>query len=339
MLKKFFSSAQSKLFVTLLGVILLFGIINPTIFTVAHFYSLLRTCIVPAMLAFAIMLVMATGESDMAYCIIAVEASYIPLHYITDAGNLDFPLWGIFALAIGVAVILELFTWVFVSVLHLNSFIVTIGYQTMLKGAVLIFVSTNYCYNLPTAAQALGTNYVLTAAYDSGTTTMVPATIFITAAFAIVLHLMLQYTNFGRQMYAVGGDADAAKRAGINVSKVRLFTYIIVGIILGTAGVMHDCMARCTMPISADVIGTELNGIAAVTLGRGGKARAKNSVLGTLLGVFLIQFINTNLIMIGIPTTFQKFVTGIIILVGFTVSLRNPDKLTVGTTNKKEERV
>ena len=150
----------------------------------------------------------------------------------------------------------------------------------------------------------------------------------------VILYIVLEYTNFGRKLYAIGGDADAAKRAGIAVSRTRFFAFIIVGIICGTGGVIHNCLGRCSLPMPTDLVGQELNGMAAVVLGRGASMRAKGTVVGTFLGVLLLQFISNNLIMIGVPSYYQDFVTGVIVFLGLVSQSRQRN----GNSKKKEKK-
>ena len=208
----------------------------------------------------------------------------------------------------------------------MKSFIATLGTQTFLKGTILAFVSSSYIYTLPAAAVAFGTTYLATAKYGNGIETQLPAAILVTLAMYLLMHLLLEHTNFGRQLYAIGGDADAAKRAGISVSRTRFWAFVMVGIICGVGGVVHNCLGRASLPMPTDLVGQELNGIAAVVLGRGARQHAKGTVIGTLLGVLLLQFIANNLIMIGVPSYYQDFVTGIIIFAGLVSQTRQHGK-------------
>lgn len=161
-----------------------------------------------------------------------------------------------------------------------------------------------------------------------------PSAILLTLAMYFILHMVLEHTNFGRKLYAIGGDADAAKRAGIAVSRTRFWAFIIVGIICGTGGVIHNCLGRCSLPMPTDLVGQELNGMAAVVLGRGASMRARGTVIGTFLGVLLLQFISNNLIMIGVPSYYQDFVTGVIVFLGLVSQSRQRN----GGSNKKEKK-
>ena len=83
----------------------------------------------------------------------------------------------------------------------------------------------------------------------------------------VLVHLLLSYTRFGRNLYAIGADVEAARRAGIKVSLTRLLMFVLVGAISAIGAVVHDCIARSTMPNAADLVGQELTFLAAIVLG------------------------------------------------------------------------
>ena len=315
-MKKIFKSSQFALFFLLVITILIFSIITPDILSLAGLFSLARTCAVPAILGLAIMIVMVIGELDMSFCMIGAFSTYAVFYFVTqnDIGNI--PLIGYFFAAICIGVVLYVVNWILIDRLKIKSFIATLGMQSLLKGMVLAFIGSSYIYNLPQNAVDFGTTYIMSAKYSSGIETQLPLAIFVTIIMYILMHIMLEHSNFGRKLYAIGDDSDAASRAGIHVSRTRLLALILAGAICGIGGVVHNCLGRCSLPMPTDLVGQELDGIAAVVLGRGASQRAKGTVAGTLCGVLLLQFISNNLIMIGVPSYYQDFVTGIIIFIG-----------------------
>ena len=333
-MKKLLKNSQFALFLLLVATVIIFGIINPDILSAASLFALARTCAVPAIFALAIMVIMILGELDMSFCMIGAFAAYATMYFLTSKGYMEVPLILIFAMSILIGVILQLFNWVLIDRLKMKSFIATLGTQTFLKGAVLAFVSSSYIYTLPNSAVKFGSTYMATAKYGSGVESQLPSAILLTLAMYFILHMVLEHTNFGRKLYAIGGDADAAKRAGIAVSRTRFWAFIIVGIICGTGGVIHNCLGRCSLPMPTDLVGQELNGMAAVVLGRGASMRARGTVIGTFLGVLLLQFISNNLIMIGVPSYYQDFVTGVILFLGLVSQSRQRN----GGSNKKEKK-
>lgn len=188
--------------------------------------------------------------------------------------------------------------------------------QLTLKGFLLAFVSTAYIYNLPDSLNSFSKQYLASASYSEGTESVLHVGIIFVIILYVLVHIILQYTNFGRQIYAIGGDIDSARRAGIHVSAVRFAVFAMAGAICGIGGVMHDALIRYSLPYPTDIVGQELLGIAAVTLGIGAVPRAKGMVFGTLLGILFLKFVSTNLIMLGIPSYWQDLISGIIILFG-----------------------
>ena len=125
----------------------------------------------------------------------------------------------------------------------------------------------------------------------------------------------------GRAVYAMGGSPAIAERLGYNLTRVYLFVFGYAGLLAGIAGIIHVSSTRIANPF--DIVGTELDVIAAVILGGARITGGSGTVTGTLLGVLLVTLINSVLITLGIPTTWQKVIVGAFILVaGLLFSLR-----------------
>lgn len=319
-LKKLIRYNETKLFALLLLVAVLFAFINPEVFTLANLYALIRSSSIQAIFALAIMIVMCCGAFDMSYAMIGAFGSYI-LMFVCVNHYPDAPLLLIFAGAIVISVVLELFNWVLIDRLKLQPYIATLGTQSILKGMMLAFISTKFLYTLPNTVQKLGTTYLHTAYYGNGVESQLHICILFVIVMYIIMHIVMTYTNFGRQVYAIGADDVAASRAGINVSKVRLLVFIIAGVICGIGGVLHDAVGRCSLPVPSDLVGKELTSIAAVILGTANSSRARGSVLGTLLGVMLLEFISGNLILIGIPSFYTQLASGLLVFAGMIIQM------------------
>jgi simple sugar transport system permease protein len=116
----------------------------------------------------------------------------------------------------------------------------------------------------------------------------------------------------GRGIFALGGDPVATERAGFNVRGIQFFIYCFVGLLSGVAGVLHSTFMRNANPF--DLVGLELMVIAAVVLGGASITGGRGSVFGTVIGVAFIVVIDNSLILAGIPTYWQRIVTGAIIV-------------------------
>lgn len=328
--KKMLRTSQFALLVLLVALWFIFGLINPNITSLANFYSLTRASVIPAVFALSLMLIMVQGGIDMSFTTIGAFSSYVIIFIFTKLGYTAVPLWLAFAGSIAIAVALQLCNWVLIDKVNLQPFITTLGMQSLLKGFLLAFISTAYIYTLPTKIRDFGVLYLDKATSADGIESILHISVPMVLAMYAVVYVILQHTNFGRQAYAIGGDVDAARRAGINVSRVRLILFIMAGVICGIGGLMHDAIARASMPNPTDIVGKELNSIAAVVLGCGASKQARGYVTGTLLGVMLLQFVTTNLIMLGISSFWQQAVSGVIILVGLVIQMSKRG------TNKKD---
>ena len=214
-------------------------------------------------------------------------------------------------------IILELINWFFIDKLNLPPFIVTIGSQSLYKGFLLAFVGTTYITTMPKGMRKLAVTYVSSTTSSSGIVYNLHFLVIVVAAMYIIMHIVLNFTRFGRNIYAIGADVAAAQRAGINISRTRFLVFLIAGAIAGVGGVFQGTLNRAAVP--ADLVGQELLVIAAVVLGGGGGKQARGSVLGTALGVILLSLISNNLILMKVPSYWQQAVTGIIILIGLII--------------------
>jgi simple sugar transport system permease protein len=120
----------------------------------------------------------------------------------------------------------------------------------------------------------------------------------------------------GRSIYAIGGDAESARRAGIPVTAITVFIYLLVGLFAGFAGMMHVTHVGLANPY--ELVGGELDVIAAVVLGGASIFGGTGSVTGTVLGVVLISLVENSLILLGVPSTWQRAAVGMLLLVGIT---------------------
>lgn len=315
-MRKISLNPQTLLVGILILVWIIFGLVNPAILSVANGYSLLRAAIIPLMLALPQMLIIARGGIDMSFTVIAAISSYITLYGWEHFGSADTSIIWLFIVSIIIGIICYCVNWFFVEKARIPIFIATLGVHSLLKGFVLAFVSTSYVNVLPNSLKRLSTATLATAQNIDGVESVLHVSIIFVIVLYVLMHLMMEKTVFGRELYAIGVDEDAAKRAGIDVGRVSLYCFIIAGVICGITGILHDSLSRFSMPLPTDVVGKELNSIAAVVIGIGGSKKASGIVVGTFLGVLLLQTISTNLVMLGVPSYWQQLVSGVIILAG-----------------------
>ena len=123
---------------------------------------------------------------------------------------------------------------------------------------------------------------------------------------------------FGRGIYAVGGNAVSAHRAGFNVKRIRFFMFVFVGMISALAGMCRTCMMQQMHP--TNMLGMEMNIIAGVVLGGTAVVGGSGTLLGCILGTALIVVVENSMILIGIPTVWKDFFVGALIIIGTGIS-------------------
>lgn len=335
-IKKIFSSNEWLAVCGILLCTVVFTIVNPEFFTLANLFSLTRAGMCNYIFALGCLLVTIAGGTDMSFMAIGSLSMYCTVKFIVDH-NMDVPIVVIFLSAAILGFLCGLVNLFFVYFIHLPAFIVTLGTQNLFKGFVMAFIGTRIITNIPDSMTKFSMQNLLTARTADGNISTLHSSILLVAGLAILTSFILRRTTLGRNVYAVGGDATAAQRAGINLLVTYLFIFGFSGALAGVGGVLSATLIRSCGP--ADLVGNELLVIAAVVLGGGDNATGKGSVFGTILGVTLLTIIGNSLTLLRVPSYYQQALTGIIIIAALILqrfrSQSNPKKGMGGRLNKK----
>lgn len=295
----------------LIGLVVATSIANPTFFSVPTMFAVLRNSIVPLIFALGVLIVIISGGIDVSFPAIAVFAAYST---VRAAGEIVDPgLVGAFAFALVLGALLGLLNGVVIARFRLPTLIVTLGSQGIFVGVLLTYVGSRYVAELPASLAALSKTNLLEVSSD-GRNAFLHVMIVPAILMCLFVSWLLRRTMFGRGVYAIGGDVEAARRAGFPVVRIQLFIYVLVGMMAATAGVIYMIMGRSASP--RDMAGSELDIIAAVVLGGASIFGGRGSVLGTVLGVLVVQVIGSSLILAGVPSAWQRAAVGLLLLVG-----------------------
>jgi simple sugar transport system permease protein len=208
----------------------------------------------------------------------------------------------------------------FVAAFKLPALIVTLGTASLIRGLLLAFIGTEILNNLPAGYTRFSRQTWFDQTLPGGETVGFSPIILLFLLAAVAVALLLRHTMVGRGLYALGGNPIAAERVGLNVSSLRLVAFGLAGGLAGLAGMAHATMMRNANPF--DLVGMELTVLAAVVLGGAGIFGGRGTVTGTVLGVFLLVLVNNSLILLGIPTYWQRVFVGMILLVATAISAR-----------------
>jgi ribose transport system permease protein len=210
-----------------------------------------------------------------------------------------------------VGTIFGLINGLLITRLGLPPFIATLG--TMSIGRGIIYVLTNgYPVTVPrneTLLKELGQGYVGN----------IPIPVIILLIVTIVCTIFLSQTTIGRYIYAVGGNEEAARLAGINVGRVKLLVYTLSGTLSALAGMI--LLSRLVSAQPSAGVGWELYAIAAAIIGGTSLLGGEGTVLGTVLGAALIGVVENGIVLLGINTYAYQIVTGAVILLAVGVDI------------------
>ena len=191
--------------------------------------------------------------------------------------------------------------------LKINPFIVTLGMLGVIRGLTLTISKGLPASGVPDSFKYLGTGTFLGA----------PVVLFLLLVCAVAMHSVLEYTRLGRYAFAIGSNPDAAYYAGIPVSFHLTCVYGIAGLLTGIASMIETSRLMTGQPTAGN--GYELQAIAAVVIGGGSLRGGEGTVLGTLIGAFIMGLLSNGSDLLGINPYLQQALIGAAIIVAVTL--------------------
>ncbi len=288
------------------------GCVNSDFLQLSTFFDLARSSTVVGLFALGVFVILAAGGIDVSFTAIAALSMYTVTNLVVSFFP-ETPIAVVFLASATGGALLGMINGFLVHELKAPSLIVTIGTQYLFRGFLLSFVGTVWILNLPDNMDAFGKMALISFASDKGTHVMLPAFVLILVVASLLTWWILNRTLMGKAIFAIGGSLSIAERLGYNLRAVHVFIFSYTGALAGIAGMVHVCSNRLANPF--DLVGTEIDVIAAVVLGGARITGGTGTVPGTLLGVVLVVLINNVLIMAGVPSTWQRVIVGSFILV------------------------
>ena len=185
----------------------------------------------------------------------------------------------------------------------------------MASGGLVMLLGTREFTTLPSSLQSLyEINMITYTAPSTGFTYPLTVLFLVPVILCVVMALVMKFTMLGRGLYAIGGDANAARIAGFNVRRLQFFAYIFCGVVAGATAMIYTTLMHSST--TSALMGDEMIIIAACVVGGCRLTGGHGSVGGTVLGVLLITLVQNNLNMLGIPTCWQTFAVGLVLLLG-----------------------
>lgn len=296
-------SDTAPIFLVFIVFIVIVGIIQPRFLTPLNIRNILIQVSITGILALGMTIVMLSGGIDLS---VGWFVSFIgcAMAYLMVAG-LSTPI--VLILGIGTAVLSSGIMGFIISRTKLEPFIVSLGFMIVYQGFTYLITKGSEI-GIGDQFKLLGRTFPLGIG--------MPAYIFV--SLAILLSLILRYTKFGRRIYAVGCNENAAYLVGINVKNLKLIIYIINGLLVSMAAMTQLSRLGTGNPLMGS--GKEIDAIAAAVVGGTALSGGKGSIWGTVIGVFLLGSITNAMNVIGMSPHWQYVFKGAVIVVSVTVS-------------------
>lgn len=293
--------------------VIVVGAVDHQFWSLATVFNLVRNSFELLVFALGFLLVLLMGGIDVSFDAIGIVAGYV-VALLASHGILPASVLVAFVAAALIGLLLGLLNAAIAAGLRLPVMIVTLGTRGLFTGFLLTFIGSNYVNTLPQSLGTFGQADIFKV--HTGANQVVGLNILVIpiALLVVLLAWLLSRTLFGRGLYAVGGDEEAARRVGFPVGLIKAAALCLAGLLAGLAGMTHVTLIGYGNPF--ELVGQETNVIAAVVLGGASITGGKGSVLGTVLGVLLVSLINYSLVLLGIPSTWQEVAIGVLLVLG-----------------------
>lgn len=288
-------------FLTLIIVFISASFLSEHFLTPTNLFLVLRQTSVLGIIAIGQTFVILTAGVDLSV------TSIVSLSLVLFTGLYDYndANWlPILALCLGISLFAGLVNGFLISRLNIPPIVMTLGMQTLLLGGGLIFSKGVPGNELTDNFRFIGL----------GSVGIVPFPVIVWAAVLVIAVIILYFTNYGRYIYAVGGNPEAAKFSGINVENVTMGAYVISALCACIAGIVLGARIGTGDNYVGAALG--LDSIAAVVIGGTSFAGGKGGVITTVAGVLIMAILYNLLLLMGVVYYWQEVVKGLVILIG-----------------------
>lgn len=267
-------------------------------------------------LACGLFVVLIAGGIDISFPAMTAIAQYVMASTLLAHGGNFFSA---FAIAIGCGLLLGMLNGLLVYLLRVPAIIITIATLNLFYGLLVWMTNGTWLYGFPEWFMN-GINWLSFTASDGYEYGLTLPLLCLLGVF-VLTGVLMNFTRFGRQIYAMGGNRESASRLGINLRSLHLAVYGYMGVLAGVAAVVQAQTTQSVAPNS--LVGYELTVLAAVVLGGASMSGGRGTLIGTLLGVLLLAFLQNGLTLMAVSSYWHMVFSGVIILVSVSATAWN----------------
>lgn len=279
--------------------LLLFGVsslINENFLTLGNLSNISRQISVTTILAFGETLLIIAGLIDLSSGSVLAMSGVLSVMTYVNTQNLLLS----FLVAVVVSVVFNLLNGIMVERFKAPPFIATLATQTVARGAALLITKGQNILKIG--------DYTV---FGQGSIGVIPTPIIFLVVIGLFTWYLLTQTRFGRALYAIGGNEEAAVASGINVGLTKIQVFLVNGVFVGVASVLF--MSRVNAGLPNGAIGYEMEGLTAAIIGGTSFSGGIGTAGGTLAGAFIVGFLNNIMNLTGVDSYVQQIVRGAII--------------------------
>jgi ribose transport system permease protein len=301
-------------FVTLIALVVFFSVASPSFATTDNLANILTQISVTGVIAVGLTFVILCAEIDLSVAAIA-NATGIVVAYFTlqesyvNIANIPLPGWAAIVLALASCAALGLINALGVTLIGIPSFIMTLAMMQIAAGICALLVRGQIAYAVPDTVATLG----------SASISGVPWIVIVLAVFLLVGHVVLAYTRFGRYVYMVGGNREAAEYSGVNVKLILGAVLVISGVCSGVAGMIG--VAHFGSAQQNEFDGYLLDAIAAVVVGGTSLFGGRGGIPNTIVGLCVLGVLNNGLDHVEIDSFLKILIRGLILLAALIINV------------------
>ncbi|MFE2557845.1 ABC transporter permease [Streptomyces sp. NBC_00090] len=296
----------------------LFGALNENYLSLSNIQVIAEAATITGLLAIVQTVVIICGGLDISVGSQVGVASVVSAMVFTSTGSSA--IVGMLA-AVGVGILVGVLNGIVIVYGRVNPTIATLAGLAAYKGLAQLLSDGR--------AQGYVLNDPIFVFLGRGKIAGLPVMVWLLIVVAIAVHVMLRYTDLGRNLYAIGGNDTAARLAGININKYLVAVYALIGVVAAVAGILLTARTGSGQPVSGSE-GLELKAITAAALGGCALKGGKGGVGGTLLAVALLGALENGLTVEGINTFWQNVAQGALLVAAVVIQQRRNGERAVG---------
>jgi ribose/xylose/arabinose/galactoside ABC-type transport system permease subunit len=287
-----------------LGVILLFAVTVPRFRTVSNFTTILRQVAAVGIMGAGLSLVLLTGGIDLSIGVMLGLTGTFAAFLMT---RLHVPVYPAMLMGVALGVFVGLVNGVIITYTRMPPIIATLGMANVVRGSAYLITGGNPIYGLPKTVTFIGQGYI----------GMVPVSVIIMAVVLIIVAFILDRTFFGRYVYAIGSNEEAARLGGLKVNKIRVLVYTFCGGLMGLAGMVMLSRVNSGQPIAG--YGMEMDIITACVLGGVSASGGEGRISGVIGGVLAMGALSNGMAVMGLNEYPQLVMKGAVLVVAVSI--------------------